>query len=190
MFQKVRKVLMILLAGMVLLFSILYLILGRFYYLEYQDTMFSRSTEGENTVYTAKVDGAAAVLTVESDGTVIYRWGDTVYGPYAPGEEPPESQDPHAPTAGDIRRFSAAPEPDHHRGELWLWAIGTLFAAIAGLGIWFFHPFLLCRMAFWVEDPEAVEPTPQALISQAMVTFTFFVMSIPFYILGLRVWPI
>ena len=190
MFQKVRKVLMILLAGMVLLFSILYLILGRFYYLEYQDTMFSRSTDGENTVYTAKVDGEAAVLTVGPDGTVTYRWGDTVYGPYAPGEEPPESQDPHAPTAGDIRRFSAAPEPDHHRGELWLWAIGTLFAAIAGLGIWFFHPFLLCRMSFWVEDPEAVEPSSMAILNQALFPCALCVSSILLYIIGLRILPI
>lgn len=190
MFQKVRKVLMILLAGMVLLFSILYLILGRFHYLRYQNALFSRSTEGENTVYTAQVDGADAVLTVEPGGAVTYRWGDTVYGPYEPGEEPPESQDPHALTAGDIRRFSAAPEPDLRRGEPWLWAMGTFCAVITGLGIWFFRPMLLFRMAFWVEDPEAVEPTPHALVSQAMFPISFLVFAILFYVLGLRVWPI
>ena len=190
MLQKVRKVLMILLAGMVLLFSILYLTLGRFDYLEYQDTMFSRSTEGENTVYTAQVDGVDAVLTVGPDGAVTYRWGDTVYGPYGPGEEPPESQDPHAPTAGDIRRFSAAPEADHRRGEPWLWAMGTFCAVITGLGIWFFRPMLLFRMAFWVEDPEAVEPSEHALVSQAMFPISFLVFSILFYVLVLRVWPI
>ena len=190
MFQKVRKILVLLLAGMVLLFSILYLSLGRFSYLEYQDTLFSRSTEGQNTVYTAKVDGESAVLTVGPDGAVTYRLGDTVYGPYAPGEKPPESQDPHALTAGDIRRFSAAPAADHRRGETWLWVMGTFCAVITGLGIWFFRPMLLFRMAFWVEDPETVEPSEHALVSQAMFPFSFFVMSILFYVLGLRVWPI
>lgn len=49
---------------------------------------------------------------------------------------------------------------------------------------------LLFRMAFWVEGPEAVEPSEHALLTQAMFPCSFLVFSILIYIIGLRILPI
>ena len=54
----------------------------------------------------------------------------------------------------------------------------------------FFCPMLLFRMAFWVEGPEAVEPSEHALLTQAMFPCSFLVFSILIYIIGLRILPI
>lgn len=87
MYDRLKKILPIVLIVMVAVFSVLYFFIGRQYGVEYQDALFFPVTEGDTTVYSAKVDGQPAFFTVEG-GTVTYRWGNTVYGPYTIREDP------------------------------------------------------------------------------------------------------
>lgn len=82
MYETLRKILPILLGIMVVIFAVLYWIFGRQYGVEYQDSLYLPTAQGETMVYTGKADGQTASFTVEPDGSVTYRRGDTVYGPY------------------------------------------------------------------------------------------------------------
>lgn len=87
MYNRLKKVLPILLFALVVVFSVLYFFLGRQYGVAYGDALYFPATEGDTTVYSAKADGQPASFTVHGD-TVTYRWGDTVYGPYTVREDP------------------------------------------------------------------------------------------------------
>lgn len=87
MYNRLKKVLPILLFALVVVFSVLYFFLGRRYGVAYGDALYFPATEGDTTVYSAKADGQPASFTVHGD-TVTYRWGDTVYGPYTVREDP------------------------------------------------------------------------------------------------------
>lgn len=87
MYDRLKKILPIVLIVIVAVFSVLYFFIGRQYGVEYQDALYFPATEGDTTVYSAKVDGQPASFTVQGD-TVTYRWGDTVYGPYTIREDP------------------------------------------------------------------------------------------------------
>jgi len=82
MYDRLKKILAIVLIVIVVVFSVLYFFIGRQYGVEYQDALYFPATEGNTMVYSAKVDGQPASFTVEKD-TVTYYWGDTVYGPYS-----------------------------------------------------------------------------------------------------------
>lgn len=87
MYDRLKKILPIVLIVIVAVFSVLYFFIGRQYGVEYQDALYFPATEGNITVYSAKVDGQSASFTVEAN-TVTYHWGDTVYGPYTIREDP------------------------------------------------------------------------------------------------------
>lgn len=87
MYDRLKKVLPILLLALVVVFSVLYFFLGRRYGVAYSDALYFPATEGTATVYSAKADGQPASFTVQGD-TVTYRWGDAVYGPYTVQEDP------------------------------------------------------------------------------------------------------
>lgn len=87
MYDRLKKVLPILLVMIVVVFSVLYFFIGRQYGVKYQDALYFLSSEGDTTVYSAKVDGQPASFTVEKD-TVTYFWGNTVYGPYSIRKDP------------------------------------------------------------------------------------------------------
>ena len=87
MYDRLKKILPIVLIVIVAVFSVLYFFIGRQYGVEYQDALYFPATEGNTMVYSAKVDGQSASFTVEGN-TVTYRWGDTVYGPYTIRKDP------------------------------------------------------------------------------------------------------
>ena len=87
MYDRLKKILPIVLIVIVAVFSVLYFFIGRQYGVEYQDALYFPATEGDTTVYSAKVDGQSASFMVEGN-TVTYHWGDTVYGPYTVHEDP------------------------------------------------------------------------------------------------------
>ena len=88
MYKTLRKILPVLLGIMVVIFAVLYWIFGRQYGVEYQDSLYFPTAQGETMVYTGKADGQTASFTVEPDGSVTYRWGDSIYGPYTVLEDP------------------------------------------------------------------------------------------------------
>ena len=87
MYDRLKKILPIVLIVIVAIFSVLYLFIGRQYGVKYQDALYFPSSEEDTTVYSAKVGGQPASFTVQGN-TVTYRWGDTVYGPYTIREDP------------------------------------------------------------------------------------------------------
>lgn len=87
MYDRLKKILPIVLIVIVVVFSILYFFIGRQYGVEYQDALYFPATEGDTTVYSAKVDGQPASFTIQGS-TVTYNWGDTVYGPYTIRKDP------------------------------------------------------------------------------------------------------
>ena len=87
MYDRLKKILPIVLIVIVAVFSVLYFFIGRRYGVEYQDALYFLNSERGATVYSAKVDGQSASFTVEGN-TVTYHWGDTVYGPYTVREDP------------------------------------------------------------------------------------------------------
>ncbi|OUN23953.1 hypothetical protein B5G34_02395 [Flavonifractor sp. An82] len=87
MYDRLKKVLLILLVVILVVFSVLYFFIGRQYGVKYQDALYFPSSEEDTTVYSAKGGGQPASFTVQGD-TVTYRWRDTVYGPYTIREDP------------------------------------------------------------------------------------------------------
>lgn len=95
-----RRWLAVAAVGLILLFSLLYLLAQLRPGLEFGDEMlYPADTGGEGAVYTGRVDGAWAVLAVGEDGAITYRWGETEYGPYT------VRTDPTAVPDGDMADF-------------------------------------------------------------------------------------
>lgn len=85
---RYQKGILILLAAMILLFTVLYpIVLSREGFL-YRDALLIPSEEGGNTVYAGKIEGQPASFTLYDDRSVQFRYGDSVYGPYTAAEAP------------------------------------------------------------------------------------------------------
>lgn len=74
---------MVVMAAMVLVFTILYPVTISRTGFAYKDTLLVQSQEGDNTVYTGKVYGVASRFTVTPDKTVEFQYGEEKYGPYS-----------------------------------------------------------------------------------------------------------
>ena len=83
-----QKGVLILMAAMVLVFTVLYPILTSRQAYSYRDGLLLRTQEGENTVYQGKVYGETARFTVSPDQTVEFYYGEKAYGPYTVLEDP------------------------------------------------------------------------------------------------------
>lgn len=85
---RYQKILLLLMAVMILVFTIVYpLVTARVGFL-YEDAILVPSEEDGCTVYSGKIRGTAAAFTVSADKTVIFQYGNTVYGPYTVKEDP------------------------------------------------------------------------------------------------------
>lgn len=90
-----KRVVLLLLAFLTVLFLILYATFGRQQIIKYHNTPFRCRTDGDATVYSGTLDGERAAFTVLPGPVVKFRWGDTLYGPYTITEDPtaiPEQQ--------------------------------------------------------------------------------------------------
>lgn len=83
-----KKVLLVLLALMIVVFSALYFIQFRRVGLRYQNTILLPSEANGSTLYSGKIDGQDACFTVTPDKTVTFRCGEKTYGPYTAKEDP------------------------------------------------------------------------------------------------------
>ncbi len=54
----------------------------------YKDSILVPTIESGNTVYSGKLMGEQAVFTVSEDKTVVFQYGDKIYGPYTAIEDP------------------------------------------------------------------------------------------------------
>lgn len=78
-----QKGILVIMAVMVLVFTILYPVITSRKGYAYKDTILVQTQEGDNTVYTGKVHGVPSRFTVTPDKTVEFQYGEEKYGPYS-----------------------------------------------------------------------------------------------------------
>ena len=86
--NKYQKGLLLILAAMVIVFSVLYPVTISRVGFEYNDKIFVPEQIDGGTVYSGRIGGEQASFTVTADGTVEFRCGDRYYGPYTASEAP------------------------------------------------------------------------------------------------------
>lgn len=86
--NKYQKGLLLILAAMVIVFSVLYPVTISRVGFEYNDKIFVPEQADGVTVYSGRIGGEQASFTVTADGTVEFRCGDRYYGPYTAREAP------------------------------------------------------------------------------------------------------
>lgn len=94
--NRYQKVLLILLAGMLVIFAVLYAVISSRVGFEYAGTILVPREENGGTIYEGVIRGNDAVITVTPDQAVTLRYGDRIYGPYTAREDPtavPEEDD-------------------------------------------------------------------------------------------------
>ena len=79
---RYQKILLLLMAVMILAFTVIYPIVTARSGFLYEHTILVPAEEDGCTVYSGKIYGTAATFTVSADKTVIFQYGNTVYGPY------------------------------------------------------------------------------------------------------------
>lgn len=85
---RYQKILLLLMAVMILAFTVTYPIVTARSGFLYKDAILVPAEEDGCTVYSGKIYGTAAAFTVSADKTVIFQYGNTVYGPYTVKEDP------------------------------------------------------------------------------------------------------
>ena len=76
------KIILLILAVIILVFTILYPVITSRVGFLYEDTILVPSEADGVTVYSGNIRGTTARFTVSADKTVVFQYGDTVYGPY------------------------------------------------------------------------------------------------------------
>ena len=85
---RYQMILLLLMAVMILAFTVTYPIVTARSGFLYKDAILVPAEEDGCTVYSGKIRGTAASFTVSADKTVIFQYGNTVYGPYTVKEDP------------------------------------------------------------------------------------------------------
>lgn len=85
---RYQKIILLLMAVMILAFTVIYPIVTVRSGFLYADTILVPAEEDGCTVYSGKIYGTAATFTVSANKTVIFQYGNTVYGPYTVKEDP------------------------------------------------------------------------------------------------------
>lgn len=83
-----QKIVLLLLAAMILIFSILYPIIISRVGFAYRDAILLPGTEQDAVIYTGTIHGTPARFTVSADRTVLFQYGDRTYGPYTVRTDP------------------------------------------------------------------------------------------------------
>ena len=86
--NRYQKGVLLLLAGMTLLFTALYLAATARKGFAYQNAILTPVQVGRETVYSGKIQGEPARFTVYADRTVLFQYGGQTYGPYTAREAP------------------------------------------------------------------------------------------------------
>lgn len=82
-----QKGLLLLMAIMILVFTVLYPVTISRVGFEYKGTIFVPSQENGNTVYSGKIQGEQAYFTVSEDKSIVFQHGNKIYEPYTIKED-------------------------------------------------------------------------------------------------------
>ena len=85
---RYQKGVLLFMAVMVPVFAALYAVTIARVGFAYGNTILVPDHEDGNTVYSGRIQGKQASFTVYADGTVAFRYGDKLYGPYTAKEDP------------------------------------------------------------------------------------------------------
>lgn len=86
---RYRKVLLWCLAGMLVIFALVYGYVSSRWGYEYQNAILLPKSQGDTTIYSGKVQGKPAIFTVDSgQGSVTFSYDGKTYGPYVAMEDP------------------------------------------------------------------------------------------------------
>lgn len=85
--EKYQKIILLVMAAMVLVYTMLYVITVQREGYAYKDGILIPKQENEATIYSGKVWGERAVFTVSLDKVVEFQYGDKTYGPYIVKED-------------------------------------------------------------------------------------------------------
>lgn len=86
--SRLPRVLLVLQAAMLVLFTILYPVISSREGILYRDAFLVRSEEDGLTRYAGRLEGREAVFTVSPAGEVTYQLGEAAYGPYTVALDP------------------------------------------------------------------------------------------------------
>lgn len=82
-----QKGILLLMTAMALIFAVIYSrTISRVGY-RYNDAILVPTQENGNTVYSGKIQGQQTCFTISNDKTVIFQYGDKIYGPYTVKED-------------------------------------------------------------------------------------------------------
>lgn len=104
-----RRVLLIIMLAEIVAFGIATAVTVDRMGLEYDGGLLYPRTEGDVTWYEGRVDGEDAAFSVTPGGTVEYRWGEYVYGPYQVVEDPSALPEGFSGTGVEIRQGDQVP---------------------------------------------------------------------------------
>lgn len=86
--NRYQKAILLFMTGMVLVFAVLYSVTIKRIGFDYKDTILVPSKEEGTTTYSGKIKGEQVVFTVSEDKTILFQYGDKLYGPYTAKEDP------------------------------------------------------------------------------------------------------
>lgn len=86
--NRYQKGVLIVMIIMSLVFAVIYPMTISRVGFAYKDSILVPTIESGNTVYSGKLVGEQAVFTVSEDKTVVFQYGDKIYGPYTAIEDP------------------------------------------------------------------------------------------------------
>lgn len=82
-----QKGVLIVMTAMALVFAVIYSMTISKVGFEYKDAVFVPCQENGSTVYSGKIQGQKAYFSVSEDKTVVFHYGDKIYGPYTAKED-------------------------------------------------------------------------------------------------------
>lgn len=82
-----QKGVLIVMTAMALVFAVIYSMTISKAGFEYKDAIFVPSQENGSIVYSGKLQGQKAYFSVSQDKTVVFHYGDKIYGPYTAKED-------------------------------------------------------------------------------------------------------
>lgn len=85
--NRYQQCILIIMIAMALIFAVMYTVTTRRIGFEYKNAILVPSQENGSTVYSGKIQGQQARFTVSEDGTVVFQYGNTTYGPYTAKED-------------------------------------------------------------------------------------------------------
>ena len=82
-----QKSVLVVMIAMALVFAVIYYMTISKVGFEYKDAIFVPSQENGSTVYSGRLRGQKAYFSVSQDKTVVFHYGNKIYGPYTVKED-------------------------------------------------------------------------------------------------------